>query len=145
MLPFLLLILLLPAACDTGPQIPGGIWYDHVDVVCRDDMCGRCGGSCAYDCPPCRGAGEVTCSSCSDGTEKCSRCKGDGSRHGKPCKRCDGTGKRECSRCDGDQMMTCDTCDGGGKVMCIRQMPVVVPELTDPMEAWPPGNVRMEK
>ncbi len=138
-----LLFLPLLAACGGGPDAPGAIWYEHMDVVCHDDGCRRCRGSCVYDCPKCRGEGEIQCRSCRDGTQRCGTCKGDGSRHGKPCKRCGGSGRSACSRCGGDRMMKCQTCEGKAKVMCIRQMRVTVPEVTNPEVAWPPGNVRM--
>ena len=130
----------LLAAC--GPTIPGAIWYPEMEVICDDGACPRCHGSGGRMCPPCRGAGEVKCDNCRDGTQRCWTCGGDGRKKGKPCKSRDATGRTTCYSCGGDRMEKCEDCDGQTKVMCLRLLHVPVPEILDPAEAWPPGNMR---
>ena len=132
--------LLMLGVVGCGPKIPGAVWYDSLELICDSHDCPRCYGRRAYACPPCGGLGELPCDSCDDGTQECGECHGDGSDDGKVCDRCDGSGRQTCWSCGGDQMETCDTCDGETKVMCTRKMPVPMPNITDPQDAWPPGN-----
>lgn len=131
------------AAC--GPRIPGAVWYGALEVVCRDEGCPRCMGTSDFECPPCGGEGQLVCDTCDGrGERSCGNCGGDGHKKGEQCEDCDGTGVRTCWDCGGDGWETCDTCSGKTRVTCTRAAPVRVPKITDPIDAWPPGNFEPE-
>jgi hypothetical protein len=145
----LLLLLLLPlAACACAPKIPGAVWYKSMETVCRDPHCPCCHGSGGRMCHRCRGRGEIPCKRCKNGKIRCYRCGGTGfvkkKKKIKKCKLCDGKGRITCPYCGGDGMATCPRCSGKGKLLCIKRIPVTIPEITDPEDAWPPGNLKQE-